>query len=79
MDELGPKLIVGLVGQIIFWVAFFIAIAMFKKIITFGISIAFAEVLAKTATEDVQRKIAKWFANGDEILAVLNDIKAEQE
>lgn len=73
----GAKLVVGLIGQVIFWVALFTALAMFKRIISFGISIAFAEILTKTANEEVQRKIAKWFANGDEILALLQEMREE--
>ena len=61
MEDFGPKLIVGLISQVIFWVALFISLAMFKRLIVFGISVAFAEILSKTATEDIQRKMAKWF------------------
>lgn len=73
-----PKLIVGLIGQIIFWVALFTALAMFKRMIVFGISVAFAEILVKSANEEIQRKIAKWFANSDEILAYLEEMKKEK-
>lgn len=74
-----PKLIVGLIGQIIFWVALFTSLAMFKRMIVFGISVAFAEILVKSANEEIQRKIAKWFANGDEILGCLKEMKEEQK
>ncbi len=72
-----PSIVVGLLSQIIFWTALFISLAMFKRILGFGISVAFAEILRITDVTN-QRKMARWFANGDEILKILTEIKEEQ-
>jgi hypothetical protein len=78
MEDFGAKLVVGLIGQVIFWVALFTALAMLKRYISFGVSVAFAEILSK-APGEMQHKIAKWFGNGNEIVAVLEDMKKVQE
>jgi hypothetical protein len=77
MEELGPKLVVGLIGQVIFWVALFIVLGMFKRIISFGISVGISELLTRT-TDDMQRRFCKWFTNGEEILAVLEEMKQDR-
>ena len=79
MTEVDPKVLIGLVSQIVFWMALFAVLGVFRKILIFGISVAFAEILAKSASEDLQRKIARWFANEDDILAVLKDIRDSQK
>ena len=77
MSEVDPKILIALIGQIVFWMALFAVLGVFRKILVFGISVAFAELL-KTVPDDLQRKIARWFANADDILAVLKDIRESQ-
>lgn len=79
MSEVDPKILIGLISQIIFWMALFAVLGIFRKILIFGISVAFAEILAKASSEDLQRKIARWFANEEEILFVLKDIRDSQK
>jgi len=75
--DIGAKLVVGLIGQVIFWIALFTALAMLKRYVSFGVSVAFAEILSKSPDE-MQHKIAKWFGNGQEIVDVIKDMRERE-
>ncbi len=68
---------VGVLGSIIGWSFFLIALGMFKNFISHGFSIALAEFLFKHATPEIREKIARWFGNGDLILQQLQELDAK--
>lgn len=68
-----PKDLIGIIQSIVTWTCFFIALAIFKRFFTYGLSVAFTELL-KIQSEESRKKMARWFGNGDDILDYLNDL-----
>lgn len=62
-----PKDVVGILQSLITWSCFFIALAIFKRLLSYGLAIAFAEIL-KISGEETRERMAKWFVNGEDIL-----------
>lgn len=72
-----PKDLVGIIQSIISWSCFFIALAIFKKFITYGLSVAFVEVLKIQGLEN-RKKMAQWFVNEEDILEYLRETEQER-
>ena len=64
--DAGP--FVGILGQLITWSFFLVALAMFKNFITHGLSLAIAEFLLKIDDDRVRDKMCRWFVNGELVL-----------
>jgi hypothetical protein len=64
--EIVVKMVVSLIG----WGGFIIVLCMLRSFLCFAISIGAAQVL-KGASEPIQERMLKWFANADEILEEL--------
>ena len=65
---------VGILGQLIGWSFFLVALAMFKNFISHGLSLAIAEFLLKIDDDRVRDKMCRWFANGETILTTLKEL-----
>lgn len=73
-----PDSVVKLVGVVIFWIGFIVVLSMLRRFVCYGISVGAAEVL-KGAKEEVQERMCKWFADGDEILDELRLMREKEE
>jgi len=69
----GPFL--GIISQLIGWTFFLIALSMFKEFVSRGFSMAVGEFLLKNVPLDKAEKFVRWFANGDEVLKELGELK----
>jgi len=69
----GPFL--GIISQLIGWTFFLIALSMFKEFISKGFSMAVGEFLLKTVPLERAEKFTRWFANGDDVLGELKELK----
>ncbi len=69
-----PKDLVGIIQSVVTWTCFFIVLVIFKRFFTYGLSVAFAELL-KLQNEEGRKKMARWFVNGDDILDYLEDLE----
>lgn len=66
---------IGILSQLIGWTFFLIALSMFKNFISHGFSMAVGEFLLRSVPLDKAEKITRWFANGDEIIEALRELK----
>lgn len=73
-----PKDLVGILQSLISWGCFFIALAIFKKFVTYGLSVAFVELL-KMQKDEGRQKMARWFASGEAMLDYLQQQQTEEE
>jgi hypothetical protein len=70
--DVGPFL--AILGQVIGWTFFLIALAMFKNFISHGFSMAIGEFLLKINDNDLRERLCKWFGNSDVILDHLKEM-----
>jgi len=77
MQEVGIDMSpwVSVVGAIIGWGGFIIVVSMFKEFLSKGFSWALAEFLLNTCNDKQIEKFIRWFANKEEVLKALNEIK----
>jgi len=69
----GPFL--AIISQLIGWTFFLVALSMFKEFISKGFSMAVGEFLLKTVPLERAEKFSRWFANGDDVLKELTELK----
>ena len=72
LGEITPIISTFFVGIILI-----VVLSMLKSFITQAISIAVTEWLLKMSDEMSQLKITRWFANGDQIQELLNEINTK--
>ena len=70
--EIAPHMVI--VGLVIKLVGLCLIIWMLGKVLSFGVSLAFADFLYKYANQDVRERLIRWCANGNEILEELRKI-----
>lgn len=57
--QIDPKDVVGIIQSMVTWSCFFITLAIFKRIFSYGLAIAFAEIL-KISGDEVRERLARW-------------------
>ena len=68
------KPFIGIISQLITWVCFLFAIAMFKNFFSNGLSIAIGEFLINNVSDETRDKIVRWFGNEEIVLEYLKRI-----
>jgi len=64
---------VGVIGGLIGWIFFTIIVGMFRSMISYGVSLAIADMLVK-ASPDVREKIVQWFGDRKAIEGYLKSL-----
>jgi len=77
ISDIGP--VVSLIGHAITAGAFLIALSMLRGFIIHGISLAIAEFFIRAKDEEQMQRMCRWFAEGDEILEHLKEIREKQK
>lgn len=73
MPSLGP--VIGLASHVVTVIALIVVLSILKGFIVQGVSLAVVEWLLKMSDQDSQYRMLRWFANGDQMMKMLQEIK----
>ena len=73
IPSLGP--VIGLASHVVSVIALIVVLSILKGFVVQGVSLAVVEWLLKMSDKDAQFRILRWFANGDQMMKMLEEIK----